>query len=156
MGEVIAHPAVSLRPSWDEWFMGLAEYISTRSKDPSTKCGAVIVRPNNTIASVGYNGFPRAIEDKSHLLADRDAKYARVVHAEMNAILTASEDLEGYTLYVWPFLTCERCAVHVIQTGIRRVVAPLEDSNPRWADSFKLARDLYFEAGVTLTILPRR
>lgn len=146
------------RPSWDEWFLGLAQYVSTRSKDPSTKCGAAIVRPDKTIACVGYNGFPRNIADDPRLLADREEKYKRVVHCEMNAILTAREPLTGYTLYVWPFLTCERCAVHVIQAGIQRVVAP-EASNEhltRWAENFVLARTLFEEAGIGVLELPRR
>jgi len=40
------------RKSWGEWFVGLAEYVSTRSKDPSTKCGCVIVRPDKTVCSI--------------------------------------------------------------------------------------------------------
>lgn len=140
------------RPSWDEWFLGLAEYVSRRSKDPSTKCGAVIVRPDNTIASLGYNGFPRRISDDMHLLMDRAEKYKRVIHAEMNAVLNAKEPLEGCTLYTYPFLTCERCAVHMIQKGIVRVVAPppTMEALERWHHPFKLARDLYQEAGVVV------
>jgi dCMP deaminase len=140
------------RPSWDDWLLGLAQYISTRSKDPSTKCGAVIVRPDNTIASLGYNGFPREIEDAAHLLIDREEKYKRVIHAEMNAILHAKEPLEGYTLYVFPFLTCERCAVHVIQAGIKRLVCPAPNIQQleRWHHSFTLARTLYREAGIVV------
>lgn len=143
------------RESWDVWFMGLAKYIATRSKDPSTKCGAVIVRPDRTIAATGYNGFPRGISDAPELLANREEKYKRVIHCEMNAILTAREPLHGYTLYVWPFLTCERCAVHVIQAGIERVVAPQASPEhlQRWADSFRLARDLFQEADVEVVTL---
>jgi dCMP deaminase len=143
---------MSERQGWDEFYVGLAQYMSTRSKDPSTKCGAVIVRPDLTVAATGYNGFPRHIADRPELLADRTEKYKRVVHCEMNAILTAREPLEGYWLYVWPFVTCERCAVHVIQAGIRRVVAP-QSTEPRWAESFALAQELYNEAGVQVTLL---
>lgn len=146
------------RLNWDEWFLGLAEYTASRSKDPSTKCGAVIVRPDRTIAALGYNGFPRGISDAEELLANREEKYKRVIHCEMNAILTAREPLPGYTLYVWPFLTCERCAVHVIQAGIKRVVAPeaTTEQLARWADSFSLSLALFDEANVEVTILPRR
>ena len=147
-----------MREPWDDWLLGLAQYTSTRSKDPSTQCGAVIVRPDNTIASLGYNGFPRGIADAPPLLANREEKYKRVIHCEMNALLTAREPLQGYTLYVWPFLTCERCAVHVIQAGIRRVVAP--EATPaqleRWKDNFNLALELFGESGISVTILPAR
>lgn len=142
-----------MRPTWDEYFVGIAESASKRSKDPSTQCGAVIVRPDNTIAATGYNGFPRKIFDNPEFLRNREEKYPRTIHAEMNAILTAKEPLEGYTMYVWPFLTCERCAVHVIQAGIVRVVAPAPtmDAVGRWGHSFNLARNLYQEAGIGVT-----
>lgn len=143
---------------WDRRFLELAKYISLWSKDPSTQCGAVIVRPDRTIASVGYNGFPRGCDDSPELYADREAKYARVVHCEMNAILSAREPLQGYTLYTWPFLTCDRCAVHVIQAGIDCVVACTcpEDKKERWGEMFKRAHALYAEAGVGVLELDMR
>lgn len=141
-----------MRQTWDEYFLGIAEAVSKRSKDPSTQCGAVIVRPDKTIAATGYNGFPRDIEDKPELLEDRDEKLKRIIHAEMNAILTSREPIKGYTLYTHPFLTCERCAVHVIQAGIIRVVAmpPNLAQIERWAHSFNLARKLYAEAKIEI------
>ena len=59
---------------WDYRFLDLAEFISSWSKDPSTKVGAVIVDKNNRIVSVGYNGFPKHIEDNDRL-KERDIKY---------------------------------------------------------------------------------
>ena len=112
------------KTSWDDRFLGLAAHIATWSKDPSTKCGAVLVRPDRTIASLGYNGFPRGIEDAPELYANREEKYKRVVHAEMNAMLFAREPVAGMTLYTWPCLPCCRCATCIIQMGIVRVVAP--------------------------------
>lgn len=140
------------RLSWDAWYTLLADFIGQRSKDPRTQVGAVIVRPDKTIAAAGYNGFPRAIEDMPELLNDRDAKYKRVIHAEMNAILTAKEPLTGYTLYT-SLCPCERCAAHVVQAGITKVVYP--HINPsiaaRWAGKidFDTAQQIFFEAGVT-------
>jgi dCMP deaminase len=147
----------SLRQTWDEWFVGLASYIATRSKDPSTKVGAVIARRDNTIAACGYNGFPRYVEDHPGLLGNRDEKLKRVIHAEMNAILTAKEPLHGCTLYSTLF-TCERCAVHVIQSGITRVVAPAKApehlaASERWKEAHALAEQLYSEANVEVTLL---
>lgn len=136
---------------WHKRYVNLAEYIAQWSKDPSTKTGSVIVRPDNTIASVGYNGFPRGIEDKADLLYNREEKYKRVIHCEMNAILNARERVDGYTLYNWPGQSCERCAVHVIQAGIIRVVSPYDipdGMKSRWADSWKITEELFTEAGV--------
>jgi dCMP deaminase len=140
---------------WDRYFLGVAEAVAAASKDPSTKVGAVITRPDRTMASFGYNGFPRGIADTEERLADRDTKYELVIHGEINAILTAREPLHGYTLYTWPFLTCKRCALHVVQTGIKRVVAPIvpPDKMDRWEKSLKDAQAVYDEAGVTWKLI---
>ena len=140
--------------TWDIRFLNLAYVVSGWSKDPSTRVGAVIVRPDKTVASIGFNGFPRGASDEQHLYEDRRIKYERVVHAEMNAILHAREPLHGYTLYVWPpgpGPTCARCAAHILQTGITRVVGILLDEGPmseRWKVSCDIALGLYREAGV--------
>lgn len=141
---------IDRKNKWDLRFLELARQISTWSKDPSTKCGAVIIRPDRTIASVGYNGFPMGMDDNPKLYDDREIKYSRVVHCEMNAILSAREQLRDYTLYCWPFLTCDRCAVHVIQAGIAQVVAPTCPSElmERWGEAFERTRAMYQEANV--------
>lgn len=135
---------------WDRFYLAMARHVSTASKDPSTKCGAVIVRPDRTVSSIGFNGFARGIEDAEDRLNNRETKYDLIIHCEENAILNAAESVYGHTLYVYPFMTCHRCAVRVIQAGIKRVVAPIcpEDKAARWGDSLVKARSLYLEAGV--------
>jgi|ERR1700722_7398225 len=135
---------------WDLRFLGMAKLVASWSKDPSTQTGAVITRPDRTIASVGYNGFARGCDDNPSLYANRPVKYAKIIHCEMNAILASREPLLGYALIVWPFLTCDRCAVHVIQSGIKYVVAPVCPSHlkERWEETFVRARQYYREAGV--------
>ena len=96
---------------WDLRFLTLAKFISTWSKDPSTKTGAVIVRPNNSICSVGFNGFPAAMSDDDTNYTNRNEKYSRIIHCEMNAAKFATEDLSGFTLYTYPFMSCDRCFV---------------------------------------------
>src|SRR3954463_7936064 len=113
-----------MTPKWDEFFIGMAEYVATASKDPSTKVGCVIARPDRTVASVGYNGFPRGVIDSPSRLTHREIKYALVVHAEANAVLSAYERLDGCIAYVYPFPPCSSCAGVLIQAGIARVVAP--------------------------------
>lgn len=132
---------------WDDRFLKLAQHIAQWSKDPSTKVGAVIVRPNRTIASVGYNGFPRGVNDDERL-NDRPYKYAMTVHAEANAILSANERLDGCTLYVTPLSPCSSCASIIIQSGIKRVVAYMPHQPEHWADSFAIARTMLDEAGI--------
>lgn len=140
---------------WDDWFLGLVDYVSTASKDPSTKVGAVITRPDHTVASIGYNGFPRGMSDNASLYADRETKYSRIVHGEMNAILNAHGPVDGFTLYV-PMLCCDRCAVHVIQAGIKRVVCrePSADMVSRWGKAFEATRLMFAEARVEVVEYP--
>lgn len=137
---------------WDKRFVLLAKHVSEWSRDPSTKVGAVIVRPDKTVSSLGFNGFPRGMSDAEELYRDRGVKYDRIIHSEMNAILSANEPVKGHTLYIWPFLSCGRCTIHVIQAGIKRVVAPYSD-NPRWLESFERSQAYYREANVEVELI---
>lgn len=138
---------------WDRRFVKLAEVVASWSKDPSTKCGAVIVRPDRTVASVGFNGFPKGCSDDVALYEDRDLKLARVVHAEVNAILHAREPLNGYTMYTYPpgyGPSCDRCTAHIIQAGIARVVHVQDTSDfaSRWKEPAERGLQMYREADV--------
>jgi dCMP deaminase len=131
--------------NWDVFFLELAQFVAEkRSKDPSTKVGAVIVDEFNRIVSIGYNGFPRGVNDCPELYANREEKYKRVVHAELNAILNAGRSVAGCTLYVWPLFTCNDCAKIVIQSGIGRIVYP----NGGLRHDYKAAVDMYAEVGI--------
>tara|TARA_B100001094_G_scaffold208829_2_gene202778 strand:- start:1247 stop:1681 length:435 start_codon:yes stop_codon:yes gene_type:complete len=134
---------------WDERFIELAKLVGSWSKDPSTQVGAVIVDANNRIISIGFNGFPKGIDDNSEKLLDRDTKYNTIVHAEANALMFANKSVEGCTLYTWPFQPCSKCAGLIIQSGIKRVVS-VKNSGERWEKNFKLARQLFNESGIIL------
>lgn len=138
---------------WDTRFMDLARHVAQWSKDPSTQCGAVVVRPDKTIASIGFNGLPRGVEDSPDRLLDRDKKLQYVVHAETNAILTAREPLDDYIIYVWPLHPCCHCAAAIIQSGIKEVHCP-DSSVIRWSESFDVARKMFSESGVILNVYP--
>jgi dCMP deaminase len=142
---------------WDQRMLALAALVAGWSKDPSTQTGAVIIRPNRTIASVGYNGFPRGMKDDEALYQSREEKYSRVVHAEVNAILNAQEPLHGYILYTWPFQPCDRCATQVIQAGIKHIVTiePNDELISRWGSSLARAQAFFREAAIGMTIYPR-
>lgn len=133
---------------WHERMMQMAETVATWSKDPSTQVGAVIARPDRTIASVGFNGFPRNVEDLDARYEDRSTKYKFVVHAEVNAIMHAREPLDHCTLYVTPFAPCATCAGIIIQSGIKRVGVPLNHASDRWSDDMKAAATMFTEAGI--------
>jgi len=144
---------MSRAAKWDRRFLDLAAHVAAWSKDPSTKCGAVIVDRDLLVVSLGYNGFGPGVADDPGRYADRDTKYALVIHAEENAVISARRDLTGCTLYTYPFLTCDRCAARMIRAGISRVVAPYSD-NPRWVEGFRRAAMQYREAFVQADIHP--
>jgi len=138
--------------NWDSRFLELAKLVSTWSKDPSTQVGAVITR-DKFVVSLGFNGHPKGVADSVDRLENREVKYRTIIHAEINAILTAKQDLEGCTIYLWPFMPCSQCGAAIVQAGIKRVVAPPSD-NDRWAESFKFTTEMFSEAGVELVIHP--
>jgi dCMP deaminase len=150
------HPDWSYQ--WDERFIEMAQLVSTWSKDPSTKCGAVIVRPDKTVVSVGFNGFPKGCDDDPEIYANRDLKLSRVVHAELNAIIHAREPLNGYTMYTYPpgyGPSCDRCTAHIVQSGITRVVHVKDESDfaSRWKEPAERGLQMYKEAGVEVIAL---
>jgi dCMP deaminase len=143
------------RPDLDTWALDLCDLVARRSRDPSTRVGAVILRPDKTIASVGYNGFPRGTNDNPTLYAERPVKLLRTVHAEANAIVTAREPLHGCTTYVSPLHPCATCAGLIIQAGIRTVRYRAPAETPfAWHESFGQAMDLLREAGVEVYRIP--
>ena len=145
-----------MNQKWDKRFIDLAYLVSSWSRDPSTKCGAVIVDPHKRIVSVGFNGFPRGTNDDEQLYADRKEKYPRVVHAEQNAILFSKRDITNCTIYVVPMLPCSQCAAAIIQSGITQVIAVAADPKTacRW-DNFRTSMKMFDEAGVTYKIIHR-
>lgn len=142
-----------MKAYWHIRFLSLAMHIAQWSRDPDRKIGAVIVRPDKTIASVGFNGFPRGVEDSDTRYSDKALKRELVVHAEVNAILHAREPLHGYTLYVWPVLPCARCAAAIIQSGIARVVyVPLKQGS-NWATTGEIAATMLREANIEVIVI---
>lgn len=137
--------------SWDECFMRMAHVIAERSKDPSTQAGAVIADQHNVVVGLGYNGFPRGIED-GILPWEReggflDTKYAYVCHAEENAVYNANNTTRGAKLYCTLF-PCNECAKTIIQNGITEVI--FESDKYHDVDAFAASRRLLMAAGMTL------
>ena len=133
-------------------FLLMSAHIASWSLDPSTQTGAVITDSKKRIISCGYNGLPKGVEDTYERLNNREIKYSMVCHCERNAIVFAQRDLDGCTLYTWPFMSCSVCSGVVVQSGIKRVVAPL-NNNERWKDSFTLSTQIFNEAGVEIVLI---
>ena len=141
---------------WEQRYLDLAKHISTWSKDPSRQIGAVVVGDSGQILSIGYNGFPRGINDDERL-HDRETKYSLVVHAEMNAIYNATLNgisLRDSTLYVWGLPVCSDCARGVIQVGITRIVMNSIDGKiGHWTDHWKKTKAMFDEANIQYRFL---
>jgi dCMP deaminase len=137
---------------WQQRYLNLAKQVSTWSKDPSRKIGAVAVGSKGQILSQGFNGFPRGILDSADRYNDRPTKYKLVVHAEMNVIYNATFNgvsLDGASLYVYGLPVCSECAKGIIQVGIKNVIIHTDDVVPAiWTEAFALTWDMFKEAGV--------
>ena len=143
------------RPSWDEFYLHLADEIAQRSKDPSMKIGAVLVN-RNAIISVGYNGIPRWLDDTIPKRSERPLKYLWYEHGERNAIYNAARHgiaTLGCTMYTQG-VPCADCARACIQAGITRVVAYAQAPTavPKWGESCAVGREMLDEAGVVVTV----
>ena len=103
--------------NWDEYGMSIAEVVAKKSKDPWVKVGAVILREDHSIASVGYNGFPQGIEED---WSDREERRKFVIHAEQNA-LRYTKPGEGKTLCS-TLLPCRDCLKTIAAYKIKRVL----------------------------------
>ena len=135
---------------WDRRFLRLAKEVSSWSKDPSSKVGAVAVRDRRVLAT-GYNGLPRGVEDSAERLQTRELKIQLVAHAETNLLAHAAHagvSLAGSTVYIWPYHPCGNCAGLLINAGVERVVVPELVVPERWRLNFNLAATMFKEAGV--------
>lgn len=136
---------------WDVRYINLAKEVSSWSKDPSSKIGAVAVGGKGEVLSTGYNGFPRHILDMDERYADRSIKYKYIVHAEANCIYNATYNgvsLKNSTMYVHGLPCCSECAKAIIQVGVSRVVMQGDPFNERWRESVEQTLEMFKEARV--------
>lgn len=142
---------------WNPYFISLLNGICAKSKDTSTKVGAIIVNEDNIIVSTGWNGFCRGTKDdieKYPERYERPAKYQYTEHAERNALYNAARigaKVKDSTIYV-SLPPCIECTRGIIQTGIKKVVVDKrnikEDFLERWKKDFQISKILFEEAKV--------
>jgi dCMP deaminase len=112
------------RPSWDEYFMELAQVVAKRSTCNRRSVGAVLVR-DKRILTTGYNGSPPGqlhCTDVGCLMLEGHC--VRAIHAEQNAIIQGALhgiDLREATCYVTS-APCVHCSKMLIAAGIKRIV----------------------------------
>lgn len=133
---------------WTDYFLAMATLVASKSKDPATKVGCVIVGPDREVRATGYNGLPRGVADIPERM-ERPAKYLWTSHAEENAVAQAARvgvSLKDCTAYVTHH-PCARCARSLIQAGIGKVVIGTgQTSMP--PEEFDVAGRMFFEAVV--------
>jgi dCMP deaminase len=136
---------------WDELFMTMTFLVAAKSKDAFTHVGAVIVDENNIVRSLGYNGFPRGLEDDNEERQKHPEKYFWMVHSEQNAIYNAKTDLTGCRMYT-NGIPCADCAKAIIQSGIKEVIVHKQwsETNNKWEESCKRTVEMFDEVGVRL------
>lgn len=146
-----------MNKKWDEHFIELCKVVAKMSKDTSTKTGCVVVRSDKSIASTGYNGFPRGVDDSVESRYGRPQKYLYTEHCDRNAILTAAKhgvSLKDCTMYLTG-PPCADCTRAIIQSGIKEVIWPTDnpfETNPeiieRWGENVKVSLEMLSESGV--------
>ncbi len=145
------------RPSWDEYFMEVAELAAKRSTCLRRQVGAVIVSDKRIVAT-GYNGAPRGIKhcedrggclrEKMNIPSGERHELCIALHAEQNAIIQAASmglSIEGATIYI-THQPCIICAKMIINAGIKRIV--VREGYPD-----QLSVDILAEAGIRTVLL---
>ncbi|NLD10264.1 MAG: cytidine deaminase [Clostridiales bacterium] len=147
------------RPSWDEYFMGMAELTAKRSTCLRRHVGAVIVKDRHIIAT-GYNGAPRGVahcseiggclREEMNIPSGERHELCRALHAEQNAIIQAAtlgQSIEDGDIYITN-QPCVICAKMIIHAGIKRIV--VRDGYPD-----ELAVKILDEAGLKVVELKK-
>ncbi len=145
------------RPSWDEYFMEMAQVTAKRSTCLRRNVGAIIVKDKHIVAT-GYNGAPRGIKhcgerggcmrEQLGIPSGERHELCMALHAEQNAIIQAATlgvSIEGATIYV-THQPCVICAKMIINAGIKRIV--VKEGYPD-----KLAVDILDEAGLKVVMI---
>jgi dCMP deaminase len=124
--------------NWQEYALEIAKVAAKKSKDPWRKVGACLLRHDNTVAGVGFNGFPAGMREDWQ---DRDKRRLLVVHAEQNALRYVKPN--ECALIAVTLLPCNDCLKAIASHGIKTVV--YQDVYERDATSIELAKDFGVE-----------
>lgn len=135
-----------MRPDWDEYALLIAQAAATRSEDPWLKVGAVVLRPDNSIAGVGYNGAPSGV---SIDWLDRNGRRPFVIHAEVNALRYATPTETRGGLIALTHRPCNACLPLIAAHGIKRVV--YRDVIDSVTYDPTLLDDIAWQLGITTT-----
>ena len=139
------------RPSWETYFMDIAELVAKRSTCLRRAVGAIIVK-DKRVLTTGYNGAPTGIKhcietgclrEKLNVPSGERHELCRGIHAEQNAIIQAAfhgVSIKGATLFCTN-QPCSICAKMIINAGIIKIYY-----RDGYADS--MAQEMFKEAGI--------
>lgn len=142
-----------MRPTWDEYFMDIANLVKTRSTCTRRQVGAVVVKDKHILAT-GYNGAPTGcnhctdigcLRTKLNIPSGERHELCRALHAEQNAIAQGAQhgmSMQGATIYVTA-QPCSLCAKLIINAGITQIIYEGDYPDP-------LSIELLKEAGIKL------
>ena len=147
------------RPSWDEYFMSIAELVGSRGTCSRGRSGCVIVKDKRILVT-GYVGSPAGLphcDEVGHEMhkvtrtdeLDSTEHCVRTAHAEQNAIAQAAKmgvSIDGATLYCH-MTPCYTCAKLLINSGIKRIIA-MKDYH-----ASKRSKEIFEQSGIKLTIV---
>lgn len=143
------------RPSWDQYFMTLADEVATRTTCLRRAVGAVVVKEHRILAT-GYNGVPTGmrhcaetgcLREQLGVPSGQRQEICRGLHAEQNAIIQAARygiDINGASIYITT-QPCITCAKMLINAGIQEIIF----ANP-YPD--KLSMEMLAEAGTKVRV----
>ena len=144
------------RPSWDEYFLSIADLVSKRSTCLRRSVGAVLVKDKRILAT-GYNGAPSrirhcdeigCIREKLKIPSGERHELCRGLHGEQNAFLQAAlhgTSLKGATLYSTT-QPCIICAKMIINAGIKEIV--IKSDYPD-----RMSKDILREAKIKIRVV---
>jgi len=139
-------------------YFKLAKHMADSfSKDPSSKVGCLLLAPDSLqILSMGYNGFPRGVDETLMERWERPVKYEFVEHSERNCLYNACRSgvCTNNSIAVITLYPCCDCCRALIQSGIKTIVTKTPDYNdPRWGKSFKTSDIMFKEVDVQIMLL---
>lgn len=150
--------SIHLRPSWDEYFMAIADIVGSRATCDRGRSGCVIAKDKH-ILTTGYVGAPKGLPHcdevghEFHTVTNTDGSASkhciRTTHAEQNAIVQGSSvgiSLEGSTLYCY-MTPCYICAKMIINAGIKKVIAKKD------YHAGEQSKQIFKEAGIEYILL---
>lgn len=146
------------RPSWDEYFMSIAELVGSRATCSRGRSGCVIVKDKRILVT-GYVGSPIGqahcddIGHEMHTVINDDGTSSdhcvRTAHAEQNAIAQSAKlgiSIDGSTLYCH-MTPCYTCAKVIINAGIKKVVV-LKDYHRG-----QRSKDVFEQSGIKFQLI---